>query len=76
MAYTGAGKTDLSIDIFDKLIASEENPIYYYGRSMAKFKSGNKASGFVDLDRAIALAPQNQNFKSMRSKIAAGMMVE
>lgn len=76
MAYTGAGKMGLSVDIFNDLIKSEENPIYYYGRSMAKFKSGDKVSGFVDLDRAIALAPQNQNFKLIRSRIAAGMVVE
>ena len=76
MAYTGMGKTDLSIDIFNKLLETEENPIYYYGRSMAKFKSGNKKSGFDDLDHAISLAPKNENFKLIRSRIAAGMAVE
>ena len=76
VAYTGTGKTDVAIAIFDKLIAKENNPSFYHGRAMAHFKSGNKASGFQDLDRAIALAPNNKNYPRIRAQIAAGMEVK
>ncbi len=76
VAYTGTGKTADAIAIFDKLIAKENNPSFYHGRAMAHFKSGNKASGFQDLDRAIALAPNNKNYPRIRAQIAAGMEVK
>ena len=76
VAYTGTGKIDNAMAIFDKLIAKENNPSFYHGRAMAHFKSGNKASGFQDLDRAIALAPNNKNYPRIRAQIAAGMEVK
>lgn len=76
VAYTGIGKIADAVAIFDKLIAKESNPAFYHGRAMAHFKSRNKASGFQDLDRAIALAPNNKNYPRIRAQIAAGMEVK
>lgn len=72
MAYTGKGKTAESIPIFDKLIAREPKPAFYYGRAMAHIQSGNKTAGIKDLDQAIALDPKNRNYPSIRAQVAAG----
>lgn len=76
VAYTGAGKIDVALPIFDRLINLEENPSFYHGRAMAYFKAGNKNAGFQDLDRAIAIAPNNKNYPRIRAQVASGMEIK
>jgi tetratricopeptide (TPR) repeat protein len=73
LSYIGQSKAEQSLEIFDKLIATNPSAAMYHGRAMANFKAGNKTAGLRDLDQAIALDPKNLNYKRIRLQIAAGM---
>lgn len=75
LAYVGKNKPADAIAIFDKLIGTSPMPPFYYGRSMAYLKMGNKPAGFKDLDKAIELDPKNLNYQRIRIQIAAGMPI-
>lgn len=71
LAYVGQEKAAEAMAVFDQLLAAGPSAVGYYGRAMAQVVGANKAAGLVDLDRAIALDPQNEMYKSVRSRIVA-----
>ena len=70
MAYVGKHQTQQAIAQFDAVLAVREVPPAYFGRGLAYAAAGDKAAALRDLDKAIALAPNNTVYKANRERIA------
>ena len=72
MAYVGKHQPQQAIAQFDAVLAVREVPPAYFGRGMAYASAGDKAAALRDLDKAIAMAPNNAVYKANRERIAGG----
>lgn len=71
-AYTGIGDTQKALAVLNPLIARRPSPMAFYSRAMAYHTAGQTAAALQDLDKAIALDPQNARYQQVRGIVAAG----
>lgn len=71
-AYTGMGDTQKALAVFNPLIARRPSAMAFYARAMAHHTAGQTAAALQDLDKAIALEPQNPRYPQVRGIVAAG----
>ncbi|HVR51760.1 MAG TPA: tetratricopeptide repeat protein [Pseudorhodoferax sp.] len=71
MAQVGRKDTQAALAIFDRMLAVRPSGGAHYGRAVAHMTAGDNAMALVELDRAIALEPNNAAYRNVRAQLVA-----
>lgn len=71
MAQVGRQDTQAALAIFDRMLAVRPSGGAHYGRAVAHMTAGDNATALVELDRAMALEPNNPAYRNVRAQLVA-----
>ena len=71
MAYLGNKEVPAALQLFEKLIAERPSAAAYYGRALAYHQANLPDASLRDLDQALKLQPNNQQYLRMRETVMA-----